>query len=673
MPCAFAGRPGDIRRCGPRLRDSEGVRRRRCQGEDSSPKGWRGAARPPTRQNARRRVAWPRDPCACSSSPGTRRSTPRAGSCWRRAPAATRSRWPTRSTSASSSPAAARRSTWATTPLPHTDLVLPRIGASITNYGLAVVRQFDLMGVPVLNTALAIARSRDKLRALQLLTKKNIDVPVTVCARTPDSIERRLVARRRPPLHRQAPAGSPGHRNDDRRDPPGGHLAARDPLGDGSGHHPSAVHRRGEGARSAGHRRRRPRRRLDAAPGQGRRVPLQPAPRGPRRRCGASRTAYRRAAVAATRVMGLEVAGVDMLETREGPKILEINSSPGPRGHRARERDRRRDGHHRPRRALSRAARARASAWLPSTTSGATPASGTGWLPRGDLAIAPVTLMYPPSPQEGYYGPFGGRFVAETLIPALDELDAGRRDHRTRRMPSRRSGGGCSPATWGARRPLGEATRLARAIDPAGRGPRAPLAQARGPLPHGRAQDQQRPRAGAARQEDGQDAHHRRDGGRPARRRHGHGVRALRPALRGLHGGGGRRAAGAQRRAHAAARRAGSCPSRAASRTLKDAMNEALRDWVTNVRTTHYCIGSAAGPHPYPELVAMLQSVIGEEARAQVLAAQGALPDGGRRLRRRRLERHRHLPRLPRTTRPSRSSASRPRARALPPGGTRRR
>ena len=50
------------------------------------------------------------------------------------------------------------------------DVVIPRIGASITNYGLAVVRQFDMMGVPVLNTAVAIARSRDKLRALQLLT-----------------------------------------------------------------------------------------------------------------------------------------------------------------------------------------------------------------------------------------------------------------------------------------------------------------------------------------------------------------------------------------------------------------------------------------------------------------------------------------------------------------------
>jgi tryptophan synthase beta chain len=63
------------------------------------------------------------------------------------------------------------------------------------------------------------------------------------------------------------------------------------------------------------------------------------------------------------------------------------------------------------------------------------------------------------------------------------------------------------------------------------------------------------------------------------------------------------------------------------SRTLKDAMNEALRDWVTNVANTHYCIGSAAGPHPYPELVARFQAVIGEESRAQMLERTGALPD----------------------------------------------
>jgi tryptophan synthase beta chain len=68
-------------------------------------------------------------------------------------------------------------------------------------------------------------------------------------------------------------------------------------------------------------------------------------------------------------------------------------------------------------------------------------------------------------------------------------------------------------------------------------------------------------------------------------------------------------------------------PVRSGSQTLKDAMNEALRDWVTNVGDTHYIIGSVAGPHPYPALVRDFQSVIGEEARRQVLALAGRLPD----------------------------------------------
>ena len=63
------------------------------------------------------------------------------------------------------------------------------------------------------------------------------------------------------------------------------------------------------------------------------------------------------------------------------------------------------------------------------------------------------------------------------------------------------------------------------------------------------------------------------------------------------------------------------------SRTLKDAMNEALRDWVTNVADTFYIIGTAAGPHPYPELVRDFQTVIGKEARAQILEREGRLPD----------------------------------------------
>jgi tryptophan synthase beta chain len=63
------------------------------------------------------------------------------------------------------------------------------------------------------------------------------------------------------------------------------------------------------------------------------------------------------------------------------------------------------------------------------------------------------------------------------------------------------------------------------------------------------------------------------------------------------------------------------------SKTLKDAMNEALRDWVANVESTFYIIGTVAGPHPYPAMVRDFQSVIGREARAQMLKAEGRLPD----------------------------------------------
>ncbi len=68
-------------------------------------------------------------------------------------------------------------------------------------------------------------------------------------------------------------------------------------------------------------------------------------------------------------------------------------------------------------------------------------------------------------------------------------------------------------------------------------------------------------------------------------------------------------------------------PVESGSRTLKDAINEAMRDWVTNVRTTHYLIGSAIGPHPFPTIVRDFQSVIGREARQQMLEQAGRLPD----------------------------------------------
>ncbi len=68
-------------------------------------------------------------------------------------------------------------------------------------------------------------------------------------------------------------------------------------------------------------------------------------------------------------------------------------------------------------------------------------------------------------------------------------------------------------------------------------------------------------------------------------------------------------------------------PVQSGAKTLKDAMNEALRDWVTNVEDTFYCIGTAAGPHPYPGMVRDFQSIIGTETREQMLAAEGRLPN----------------------------------------------
>src|SRR5258708_10848476 len=63
------------------------------------------------------------------------------------------------------------------------------------------------------------------------------------------------------------------------------------------------------------------------------------------------------------------------------------------------------------------------------------------------------------------------------------------------------------------------------------------------------------------------------------------------------------------------------------TKTLKEATSEAIRDWITNVETTHYVIGSCVGPAPYPELVRELQSVVGRESREQILAVEGRLPD----------------------------------------------
>jgi ribosomal protein S6--L-glutamate ligase len=187
------------------------------------------------------------------------------------------------------------------------------------------------MGVPVLNTAVAIARSRDKLRAMQLLTKKDIDVPRTVCARTPDSVDLALSFVGGTPAIVKLQQGAQGIGTMIAETPQavtslletlwamGQDIILQEYIAESKGRDYRAIV---VGRRVVAAMRRQAksgefRSNLHRG-GLGLRVKLDPR--------------YCNAAVAAVKVMGLEVAGVDMLEGREGPKILEINSSPGLEG-----------------------------------------------------------------------------------------------------------------------------------------------------------------------------------------------------------------------------------------------------------------------------------------------------------------------------------------------------
>ncbi len=215
-------------------------------------------------------------------------------------------------------------------PAPEVDLVIPRIGASITNYGLAVVRQFDMMGVPVMNTAIAIARSRDKLRAMQLLTKKHIDVPTTVCARTPHAVPVALGLIGTPAIVKLQ-QGTQGIGTMIAETPQavaslletlwamGQDIILQEYIAESRGRDLRAIV---VGQRVVASMRRQ------AQPGEFR-SNLHRGGLGVRVKLDAR---YVAAAVAAVKVMGLDVAGVDMLESKSGPKILEINSSPGLEG-----------------------------------------------------------------------------------------------------------------------------------------------------------------------------------------------------------------------------------------------------------------------------------------------------------------------------------------------------
>jgi len=220
----------------------------------------------------------------------------------------------------------------------------------------------------------------------------------------------------------------------------------------------------------------------------------------------------------------------------------------------------------------------------------------------------------------GYYGPFGGRFVPETLMAPIDEL--AREYYRVRRDPSFLDEFHALLRDYvGRPTPLYEATRLSQAAGG------ARIFLKREDLTH----------TGAHKINNalGQALLARRMGKRRIVAETGagqHGVAtATSCALLGL-------ACDVYMGAEDMARQApnvlrmrllGATVRQvdAGSRTLKDAINEAMRDWVATVEDTYYLLGSVLGPHPYPLMVREFQSVIGREARAQILASTGRLPD----------------------------------------------
>lgn len=216
-------------------------------------------------------------------------------------------------------------------PVGNVDAVIPRIGASITFFGLAVVRQFEMMDIPVLNSSSSIRRSRDKMLCFQLLSTHDIGLPSTAFAAQPDDVKAAIRSAGGPPVIVKLLQGSQGtgvllaetvrsaeaivdafHSLDQ-------HILLQEYIRESNGSDlraiviggrvVAAMRRQAQGVdfRSNLHQ-----------GGMAQPVRLEPE--------------YERTAIEASRILGLRVAGVDMLESRHGPLVIEVNSSPGLEG-----------------------------------------------------------------------------------------------------------------------------------------------------------------------------------------------------------------------------------------------------------------------------------------------------------------------------------------------------
>ncbi|NTX64585.1 RimK family alpha-L-glutamate ligase [Myxococcus sp. CA051A] len=211
------------------------------------------------------------------------------------------------------------------------DVVVPRIGASITAYGLAVVNHFEMMGVPVLNPPSSIARSRDKLRALQFLSRSGLDIPRTVMAHDRSNVRRLVEEVGGLPVIIKLIKGTQGVGVMIAHTLPevqtildtfwdlGQEIVLQEFVAESEGRDVRALV---VGSRVVGAMRRKAKkgefRSNIHRGGEGQAIELPPA--------------YMEAAVRAANIIGLEVAGVDMLEGHAGPRLMEINSSPGFEG-----------------------------------------------------------------------------------------------------------------------------------------------------------------------------------------------------------------------------------------------------------------------------------------------------------------------------------------------------